>query len=93
MATRHWCSITNLRSQNTFPARRGTNWTPIAWSSSKDGALYRSQDVGKTWQRFDKVTPHGTLMSVGLHHGDAKQVCRGTVWRGIRHSGWRRKLA
>src|SRR5712692_5104678 len=25
------------------------------------------------WQ-LDKVTPHGTLMSVGLHHGDAKQV-------------------
>ena len=43
-------------------------------ASSKDGALYRSQDIGKTWQRFDKVTPHGTLMSVGLHHGDAKQV-------------------
>ena len=43
-------------------------------ASSKDGALYRSQDVGKTWQRFDKVTPHGTLMSVGLHHGDARQV-------------------
>jgi photosystem II stability/assembly factor-like uncharacterized protein len=43
-------------------------------ASSKDGALYRSRDVGKTWQRFDKVTPHGTLMSVGLHHGDAKQV-------------------
>src|SRR5262249_54385503 len=37
-------------------------------ASSKDGALYRSRDVGKTWQRFDKVTPHGTLMSVGLHH-------------------------
>jgi photosystem II stability/assembly factor-like uncharacterized protein len=30
--------------------------------------------VGKTWQRFDKVTPHGTLMSVGLHHGDARQI-------------------
>ena len=43
-------------------------------ASSKDGALYRSRDVGKTWQRFDKVTPHGTLMSVGLHQGDAKQV-------------------
>jgi photosystem II stability/assembly factor-like uncharacterized protein len=43
-------------------------------ASSKDGALYRSRDVGKTWQRFDKVQPHGTLMSVGLHHADAKQV-------------------
>ena len=43
-------------------------------AASKDGALYRSRDVGKTWQRFDKVKPHGTLMSVCLHHGDAKQV-------------------
>ena len=43
-------------------------------ASSKDGALYRSQDIGKTWQRFDKVQPHGTLMSVCLHHSDAKQV-------------------
>ena len=43
-------------------------------ASSKDGALYRSQDIGGTWQRFDKVQPHGTLMSVSLHHADAKQV-------------------
>ena len=39
-------------------------------ASSKDGALYRSQDIGRTWQRFDKVQPHGTLMSVSLHHAD-----------------------
>ena len=43
-------------------------------ASSKDGALFRSRDKGETWQRFDKVTPHGTLMSVALHPGDAKQV-------------------
>jgi len=43
-------------------------------ASSKDGALYRSNDVGKTWRRFDKVQPHGTLMSVALHGRDAKQV-------------------
>jgi photosystem II stability/assembly factor-like uncharacterized protein len=43
-------------------------------ASSKNGALYRSHDVGETWQRFDKVQPHGTLMSVSLHHGDPKQV-------------------
>ena len=43
-------------------------------ASSKDGALFRSQDTGKTWQRFDKVQPHGTLMSVSLHPSDPKQV-------------------
>jgi len=43
-------------------------------AASKDGALYRSRDVGKTWQRFDKAQPHGTLMSVSLHHADPKQV-------------------
>src|ERR1700676_3543633 len=36
--------------------------------------LFRSQDIGRTWQRFDKVQPHGTLMSVSLHHADPKQV-------------------
>lgn len=43
-------------------------------ASSKDGALFRSTDIGNTWQRFDKVQPHGTLMSVTLHPSDAKQV-------------------
>ena len=43
-------------------------------ASSKDGALYRSRDVGRTWERFDKVQPHGTLMSVALHQHDAAQV-------------------
>jgi len=43
-------------------------------ASSKDGALYRSRDIGRTWQRFDKVQPHGTLMSVTPHPSDDKQV-------------------
>jgi photosystem II stability/assembly factor-like uncharacterized protein len=43
-------------------------------ASSKDGALYRSQDVGKTWERFDKVQVHGTVMSVALHQTDPQQV-------------------
>jgi len=43
-------------------------------ASSKDGALYRSRDIGRTWRRFDKIQPHGTLMSVCLHHADAEQV-------------------
>jgi photosystem II stability/assembly factor-like uncharacterized protein len=43
-------------------------------ASSKDGALYRSRDLGKSWQRFDKVQPLGTLMSVTLNPSDDKQV-------------------
>ena len=42
---------------------------------SRDGSLYRSQDLGKTWQRFDHgVKAHSTMMSVGLHPRDPNQV-------------------
>ena len=55
-------------------------------ASSKDGALYRSQDIGRTWQRFDKVQPHGTLMSVSLHHSDRQAgLHRRALWRSVRH--------
>jgi photosystem II stability/assembly factor-like uncharacterized protein len=43
-------------------------------AASKDGAVYRSQDKGNTWQRFDKVQVHGTIMSVAPHHTDPRQV-------------------
>ena len=42
---------------------------------SEDGSLYRSQDLGQTWQRFDHgVTPRSTMMTVALHPQDANQV-------------------
>ena len=43
-------------------------------AASHEGALYRSDDVGQTWSRFDKVHAHGTLMSIALHPQDAEQV-------------------
>ena len=43
-------------------------------AASKDGAVYRSQDKGNSWQRFDKVQVHGTIMSVAPHQIDPKQV-------------------
>lgn len=43
-------------------------------AASKDGAVYRSQDKGNTWQRFDKVQVHGTIMSVAPHQTDPRQV-------------------
>ena len=44
--------------------------------------LYRSQDAGRTWKRFDKVQVHGTIMSVGLHQTDPKQVYIGARYEG-----------
>ena len=51
-------------------------------AASKDGGVYRSQDAGKTWMRFDKVQVHGTIMSVGLHHTDPNQVYIGARYQG-----------
>jgi photosystem II stability/assembly factor-like uncharacterized protein len=47
--------------------------SPAARSS--DGSIYRSDDVGKTWTRFDHdVKADATMMGVALHPGDPNQV-------------------
>ena len=51
-------------------------------AASKDGGVYRSQDAGQTWKRFDKVEVHGTIMSVGLHQTDPNQVYLGARYQG-----------
>jgi len=51
-------------------------------AASHDGGLYRSDDTGKTWRRFDKVQVHGTIMSVGLHPSDPDQVYIGARYQG-----------
>ncbi len=51
-------------------------------AASKDGAVYRSQDKGSTWQRFDKVQVHGTVMSVATAAGDPRQVYLGARYNG-----------
>lgn len=43
-------------------------------STSHNGALMRSTDFGRSWERFDTVQPHGTLMSVSPHPADPDQV-------------------
>ena len=54
-------------------------------AASKDGGVYRSQDAGKTWNRFDKVQVHGTIMSVALHQKDPDQVFLGARYDGEIH--------
>jgi len=42
---------------------------------SEDGALYRSDDLGASWQRLDRgVKARSTLMAVALHAKDPNQV-------------------
>src|SRR2546429_203180 len=42
---------------------------------SKDGSLYRSQDLGQSWTRFDHGIKAGsTMMAVALHPRDREQV-------------------
>jgi photosystem II stability/assembly factor-like uncharacterized protein len=42
---------------------------------SQDGSLYRSQDLGETWTRFDRgVKAEATMMAVALHPRDPDQV-------------------
>ena len=48
--------------------------SPAAFST--DGALYRSDDLAKTWRRIDHgIKADSTLMAVSLHPGDPAQVC------------------
>ncbi len=51
-------------------------------AASHDGGLYRSEDGGETWRRFDRVQVHGTIMSIGLHPSDAGQVYIGARYDG-----------
>ncbi|MBM85995.1 MAG: hypothetical protein CMM47_08230 [Rhodospirillaceae bacterium] len=51
-------------------------------AASHEGGLYRSTDAGETWQRFDKVQVHGTIMSIGLNNSDPKQVFIGARYDG-----------
>jgi photosystem II stability/assembly factor-like uncharacterized protein len=51
-------------------------------AASHDGGLYRSQDNGQSWKRFDKVQVHGTIMSIALHQRDPKQVYIGARYDG-----------
>ena len=67
-------------------------------SQSQNGSLYRSQDLGRTWARFDHgVTPRTTMMGVALHPKDSDQVYavtrRGQVF-GTQDGGrtWRESL-
>lgn len=71
------------RDIKASPQEPGTLYAALSVAAaSHDGGVYRSQDAGKTWSRFDKVQVHGTIMSVALHPRDAQQVYIGARYEG-----------
>jgi photosystem II stability/assembly factor-like uncharacterized protein len=71
------------RDVKVSPAEPNTLYAALSVAaSSHDGGLYRSQDNGQSWKRFDKVQVHGTIMSIGLHASDPKQVYIGARYDG-----------
>jgi photosystem II stability/assembly factor-like uncharacterized protein len=83
MEMKRFSPITYGRDIRVAPQDPKTMYCALSVAaSSKDGGLYRSQDAGKTWKRFDKVQVHGTIMSVGLHQTDPKQVYIGARYEG-----------
>jgi photosystem II stability/assembly factor-like uncharacterized protein len=83
MEMKRFSPITYGRDVKVAPQDPKTMYCALSVAaSSKDGGLYRSQDAGKTWKRFDKVQVHGTIMSVGLHQTDPKQVYIGARYQG-----------
>ena len=51
-------------------------------AASHDGAVLRSTDTGKSWQRFDKVKVNGTIMSVALNDRNPDEVLIGARYQG-----------
>lgn len=71
------------RDIKVSPVESNTLYSALSVAAaSHDGGLYRSQDGGQSWKRFDKVQVHGTIMSIGLHPTDKNQVYIGARYDG-----------
>lgn len=83
MEMKRFSPVTYGRDVKVAPNDPKTMYAALSVAAaSHDGGLYRSQDAGKTWSRFDKVQVHGTIMSIGLDARDPKQVYIGARYKG-----------
>lgn len=83
MEMKRFSPITYGRDIKVSPQDGKTMYAALSVAAaSHDGGVYRSRDAGRTWQRFDKVQVHGTIMSLALHPRDPQQVYVGARYQG-----------
>ena len=83
MEMKRFSPVTYGRDVKVAPRDPKTMYCALSVAAaSKNGGVYRSQDAGQSWKRFDKVEVHGTIMSIGLHQTDSNQVYIGARYQG-----------
>ena len=83
MEMKRFSPVTYGRDVKASAAEPNTLYAALSVAAaSHDGGLYRSQDGGESWKRFDKVQVHGTIMSIGLHQTDPNHVYIGARYEG-----------
>ena len=74
---------TYARDIKTSPHNPNTLYAALSVAAaSHDGGVYKSDDGGETWERFDKIQVNGTIMSIGLHTSDPSQIYIGARYNG-----------
>lgn len=68
--------VTYARDIRVSPQDPRTLFACLSVAAAGDfGALYRSQDIGKTWKRMDEaIRPTSTLMAVAVHPSNPSMV-------------------
>ncbi|MGE0725148.1 MAG: WD40/YVTN/BNR-like repeat-containing protein [Alphaproteobacteria bacterium] len=76
VGTRRHTDLAYARDIRVSPHDPATLYACLSIAAdSETGGLYRSTDVGETWQRFDRgVKPDGTVMAVATDPRDANSV-------------------
>ncbi|MEQ9643361.1 MAG: hypothetical protein RIM84_25295 [Alphaproteobacteria bacterium] len=83
MELKRFSPTTYGRDIKVSPSDPRTMYAALSVSAaSHDGGLYRSDDAGESWRRFDKVQVHGTIMSIGLNAADPGEVHIGARYDG-----------
>ena len=68
--------VTYARDIRVSPQDPKTLFACLSVAAASDfGSLYRSQDIGNTWQRIDAaIQPTSTLMAVALHPSNSSMI-------------------